>query len=215
MSPVVSHCRFRPIQFLMVRRCDMSLPLRMTILASGAGVGFALLVGTEFSAADQASTGAAGALFRSGPERSAVHARCRQSAAPARLLPEARAGDRNAAVPAAGAGRRGRRCRQRCAALRRSRRLELPHHHEKSAGAALLRSRLAARLRLQSRRGAARVPYRAEARSRLRDVRLGRGAGARSQHQRADGAPTPSRRRLPPCARRSRTRRPPARASRH
>ena len=34
----------------------MSLPLRMTMLASGAGVGFALLVGTEFSAADQAST---------------------------------------------------------------------------------------------------------------------------------------------------------------
>ena len=26
----------------------MSLPLRMTMLASGAGVGFALLVGTEF-----------------------------------------------------------------------------------------------------------------------------------------------------------------------
>jgi tetratricopeptide (TPR) repeat protein len=33
----------------------LSLPLRMTILASGAGVGFALLAGTEFSAANRAS----------------------------------------------------------------------------------------------------------------------------------------------------------------
>ena len=63
-----------------------------------------------------------------------------------------------------------------------------PITHEEPAGPGLLRPGPQALLRLQPRRGAARLPHGAEARSDLRPLLLGRGARARSQHQRADDA---------------------------
>ena len=80
------------------------------------------------------------------------------------------------------AGLRG----HRAAAVGRPRLHRLQDHHRERARAGLFRSGPAPRLRVQSRRGAARVPHGAEARSRLRHVLLGRGAGARPQHQSSD-----------------------------
>ena len=65
-------------------------------------------------------------------------------------------------------------------------------------------------LRLQSRRGGARLQGGAAARSRLRDVLLGRGVRARPQHQRADGR---RGRELPRWSRSPTRRRAPAKAS--
>ena len=59
-------------------------------------------------------------------------------------------------------------------------------HDRERARAGLFRSGPASRLCVQSRRGAARVPHGAKTRPGLRHVFLGRGAGARSQHQSAD-----------------------------
>ena len=55
-------------------------------------------------------------------------------------------------------------------------------------GAGLLRPGHPLGLRVQPRRGAARLPGRAEGRPEARDGLVGRGAGARAEHQRADDA---------------------------
>ena len=76
--------------------------------------------------------------------------------------------------------------RYRAAALDRPRLRHLQDHDHERTRAGLFRSGPASRLRVQSRRGAARIPHGAEARSRLRHVLLGRGSGARAQHQSSD-----------------------------
>ena len=80
----------------------------------------------------------------------------------------------------------GRFRRHRSAAVGGPRRRDLQDHDRERAGAVLFRSRAPAHLRVQSQRGAARLPQGAEARSRLRHVLLGRSSGARAQHQSAD-----------------------------
>ena len=76
----------------------------------------------------------------------------------------------------------GRLRRHRSAAVgraRHGRRYKITTANERGAG--LFRPGAPARLRVQPRRGAARLPQGAEARSRLRHVLLGRGAGARAR----------------------------------
>ena len=103
---------------------------------------------------------------------------------PGRLARRRRRQDRDRAVPAAAdEGRRRRR-----AAVQRARHAGLPDHDPRHARAGLLQPGAAAGVRLQPRRGAARLPGRAKARSDLRGLLLGRGADPRAQHQRADDA---------------------------
>ena len=93
---------------------------------------------------------------------------------------------RNVARHIAGGDARTRVRRQRTAAVGRSWLHHLHRHHGERAGAGVFQPGAPPRLRVQSRRGAARVPQGAAARSRLRDVLLGRGVGARPEHQYAD-----------------------------
>ena len=92
--------------------------------------------------------------------------------------------DRDRAVPAAADAGRGRRG----AGLQRPRHARVPDHDQEPARADLLQPGPSPLVRVQPRRSAARVPDRAEARSELRRVLLGRGAHPRPEHQRADGA---------------------------
>ena len=76
----------------------------------------------------------------------------------------------------------------RCAALSQSRQAELPDHHRRARPRSAISTRACASPTASISRGAPRVPHGAQARSRLRDVLLGRGAGARAEHQCADGS---------------------------
>ena len=88
--------------------------------------------------------------------------------------------------------------RRRATTLRRPGPLPSRHHDGLPAGPALVRSGAAPRLRLQSRRGAARVPRGRAARSPLRDVLLGHRAHRGLELQQPDRRASGRRARSPP-----------------
>ncbi len=92
--------------------------------------------------------------------------------------------DRDQALQAAADAGRGRRR----AAVRQPGHAVLQGGNAQREGAGLLRPGHALGLRVQPRRGATRLPGRAEGRPEARDGLVGRGAGARAEHQRADDA---------------------------